>query len=243
MLVARQETKLWGTGAYARRVQIDLDRGIEYMYICARRADNISLAKQIADEQEKTGRLRVLGQYPFSQIVEGKEYNAVCIVCAMNLLTRPKAALDPSSVLYRLLEEHIEELRDGRIEVVAIARQQGVKSKIAVRPLASGVNALRCCTEQARLEAIESVLGDEQLEFIQWSNNPESLIVASLTPLDPDRVLEMSLDPEKHQAIVKVDGWKAKRQALGRGDQNVRCAMELTGWQITVEEAPPEPQG
>lgn len=239
MLVARGETKLWGTEAYTRRVKISLDRGIEYMYICARRADNISLAEQVASEQEKASRLKVLARHRFLQTIE-EECNAICIVFALNLLTPSRAALEPSSVLYRLLEEYIDELHDGQIEVVALARQPAVKSKIAVRSLTDGVDALHCCTEQARLEAMELALNGEKLEFIQWSNDPESLIVASLAPLDPDHVLEVSTDVEKHQAIVKVDGWKAKRKTLGRGDQNLSCAMELTGWQITVEEAPKE---
>ncbi len=240
MLVARQQTKMWGIQPYERRVQINLDRGIEYMYICARGADNISLAEEVASEQEKSGKLTVLARHRFLQTIEGEEYNAICIVCAMNLLMRPKAALEPSSVLYRLLEEHIEELRDGRIEVVALARQQGIKSKIAVRSLTSGVDALRCCTEQARVTAIKSALGGEQLEFIRWRNDPGSLIVASLTPLDPNHVLEVITDVETQRAIVRVDWWKEKRKALGRNNQNVRCVMELTGWQIEVEDVSEE---
>lgn len=243
MLIAREETKVWGTKAYTRRTQINLDRGIEHMYICARGVTNISLAIEVANEQEKAGKLRVLARHNFLQTIEGKEYTAICIVCAMNLLTPSIAALEPSSVLYRLLEEHIEELFDGRIEVVALARQQGVRSKIAVRSLANGIDALSCCTEQARLVAIESTLGGEQLEFIQWSNDPKLLIVASLSPLNADHVLEVITDVETRQAIVRVDSWKAKRRALGRGDQNLKCAMELTGWQITVEEASGEEEG
>lgn len=242
MLVARPETRFWGIWRYARRVEIDLDRGVEHMYICARGADNISLAEEVASEQEKGGKLTVLARHRFSQTIEGEEYNAVCIVCAMNLLVRPKAA-EPSSVLYRLLEEHIDELRDGRIEVVALARQQGVKSKIAVRSLASGVDALRCCTEQARLTAIKSALRGEQLEFIRWRNDPASLIVAALTPLNPNRVQEVITDLETRRAIVRVDWWEEKRKALGRGNQNMRCAMELTGWQIEVEDVSGEKRG
>jgi len=246
MLVARKETKAWGTWPYARRVEIELDRGVDYLYICARGPDNISLAEEIANEQERDGRLEVLQQHRFLQTIDGKEYGVVCIACALKLLMRSRAACEPSSTVYRLLEEYIEELQNGQIEVVALARQPGVRSKVAVRSLVDGVDPLRCCTEQARLEAVKSALGNEELEFIQWSNDPESLIVASLTPLDPGQVLEVRIDVEKREATVKVDGWKARRKALGRGDQNVSCARELTGWQITVVEGLPaekEPTG
>ena len=228
---------MWGTEPYVRRTKINLDAGIENMYICARGAENISLAEQVASEQETVGRLRVITRHRFSQTIDGERINAVCIVCALNLMVPSRAVSEPSAVLYQLLEEHVEELRRGLLEVVAIARHLGVKSKIAVRPLADGIDAVACCTRAAELEATRAVLGDEPIEVMEWHNEPESMIVASLTPLNPNDVVEVSIDTEKKQCIVKVKGWKAKRKALGRGDQNVKCAMELTGWQIAVEQA------
>lgn len=240
MLVAREETRMWGTEAYDRRTKIVLNSGIENMYICARGAENISLAEQVADEQEKAGRLRVLARHRFMQTIDGEHRNAICIVCDLNLMTPSRAVSEPSSVVYQLLEEHVEELREGLIEVIAIARHPGIKSKIAVRALCSDVDAVGCCSHAARLKAMEAVLGDERLEVIEWQNDPRSMIVASLTPLDPNNVVEVSMNAVSKQAIVKVDGWKAKRKALGRGEQNLTCAMELTGWQIAVEEASQE---
>lgn len=237
MLVAREKTRMWGAEPYVRRTKINLDAGIENMYICARGAENISLAEQVASEQETVGRLRVITRHRFSQTIDGERINAVCIVCALNLMVPSRAVSEPSAVLYQLLEEHVEELRGGLLEVVAIARHLGVKSKIAVRPLADGIDAVACCTRAAELEATRAVLGDEPIEVMEWHNEPESMIVASLTPLNPNDVVEVSIDTEKKQCIVKVKGWKAKRKALGRGDQNVKCAMELTGWQIAVEQA------
>jgi len=238
MLVAREETKKWGTEAYDRRTNIILDNGIENLYICARGADNISLAEQVAREQEKAGRLRILTRQRFFQTADGKRINAICIVCSLNLMIPSRVGVDLSSVVYRLLEEHVEELNDGLIEVVAIARIPGIKSKVAVRSLADGLDAVSCCSVPERLKVMEAVLGDERVEFIEWCNDPKSMIVASLTPLDAADVVEVTTDTEKRQASVKVNGWKAKRKALGRGDQNLACAMKLFGWHIEVEEAP-----
>ncbi|MBU4311463.1 MAG: hypothetical protein KJ706_01935 [Candidatus Omnitrophica bacterium] len=240
LLIAKAETKMWGTEAYSRRVKINLDRGIEHMYICARKANNISLAKQVANEEEKASRLKILATYNFMQTIGEKEYSAICIVCAMNLLAALRIKIDSSSALYRLLEEHVKELRDGQLEVVAMATQPGIKSKIAVRSLVDDLNPVHCFVEQSRLNAMESALGGERLEFIKWNNEPRSLIIDSLAPLDPKKVIEIEIDTKRRQAIIKVDGWEAKRKALGRGNQNVNCAMELTGWQIAVEEVPKE---
>ena len=92
------------------------------------------------------------------------------------------------------------------------------------------------CTKQERLKAIETSLGGEKIEFIKWSNDPKSFIIASLIPMKPNKVIEMSTNLEKKQAIVKVDGEQAKSLALGIGNQNLNCAMQLTGWKIIVKE-------
>lgn len=240
MLVAREEARLWGTERFDRRTKICLNSGIEDMYICARGAENISLAEQVASEQERAGRLSLLAVHRYVQVIDDEQLNAICIVCALNLMRRPEAVSDPSDVLFQLLQEHVEELRMGLIEVVALARHPGIKSKIAVRALADDVDAVSCCSDKKRLKAMEATLGDERVEVIEWCNDPKSMIVASLTPLDPNDVVDVSVDVERKQATVKVSGWKAKRKAIGRGDQNVTCAMQLIGWQIAVEEAPKE---
>jgi transcription antitermination factor NusA-like protein len=242
MLVAREETKKWGTEAYDRRTKIHMNSGVENMYILARGAENISLAEQVASEQEKAGRLRILARRQFVQTIDDEQLNAICILCSLNLMTPSRAVSEPTSAVYQVVEEYVEELRAGRLEVVALARHPGIMSKIAVRALADDVDAIGCCSSPERLKAMEAILGDERLEFIEWRDDPRSMIVASLTPLATDDVVDVGIDYEGRQAIVKVNGWKAKRKALGRGEQNVTCAMELTGWQITVEEAPEEPR-
>ena len=156
----------------------------------------------------------------------------------MNLLTAPRTRVGAFDKRYRIIEENVKELREGQVEVVSAAILPGAKSKIAVRSLIDNLDPINCFTEQSRLSAMESSLGGERLEFIRWSNDPKSLIIDSLTPLDPNKVIKIEIDVKRRQAIIKVDGWKAKRKALGRGDQNINCAMELTGWQIAVEEIP-----
>lgn len=240
LLVAREETRMWGTEAYDRRTKIIINSGIEHMYVCARGAENISLAEEVASEQEKAGRLRVLVRHRFVQTIDDEQLNAICIVCSLNLMAPSRAVLEPTSVVYHVVEECVEELRTGLIGVVALARHRGVKSKIAVRALVDDVDAVSCCSSPERLKAMEAILGDERLEFIEWRNDPGSMIVASLTPLDPNDVVDIGIDYKRRQANIKVSGWKAKRKARGRGDQNLTCAIELTGWQITVEEASKE---
>lgn len=236
MLVARSRTRIHGIEPYLRRVQIDLDRGVNYLYVLARTSDNIGLAEQIVAAAEANNRLRILKRYAYQQQVADVELNAVCIICALNLLMRPVAEIEPSGVLYGLLRENIKEIVDNKIEVVAIARDPGLQSKIAVRALQDGLDPIACCTSEPHFSALETSLGDEEIDFLQWSNNPESMIIASLYPLTAESVVEVLLDTQSKHATVRVDGWKARRHALGKGNQNQRLAQELTGWKITVED-------
>ena len=176
MLVAREGTKAWGTEAYERRTKINLDRGIEQIYVCARGRDNIRLAEQVVSEQEKAGLLKTLKRYRFLQTIRNTTYNTIFILCSTNLLIPTEAITDSSQELARLLEDHIDEIHNKNIEIVSLARQQGIKSKIAVKSLIKGIKASTCCKKSQNLKSLKQILGDEQLEFIEWSYDPESII-------------------------------------------------------------------
>lgn len=240
MLVAKYWTKIWGTEPYERRIKTNIDKGIENMYICARDTENVVLAKQIAEEQEKAGRMIIIKSYTFNQIYQGKEHKAICIVCSLNLLKPSSIPLEPDSELNRILEDNIEEIRNGEIEIIALARLQGKKSKIAIRSESNDIDVLKCCKDQTRRKAIESALGGEKIEFIRWNNDPKSMIIASLAPLDPNSVVKVNIDVEKKQAIVEVNRWKEKSKALGKDHHNINLANKLIGWEITIKEADKE---
>ncbi|MBA7632657.1 Transcription termination/antitermination protein NusA [subsurface metagenome] len=240
MLIARIETRKIGVWPYIRRLNICRDRGVEYLYICARGSYNVDFAEQFAKDQEKAGSLRILTSHKYVQTLEGKDTISMCVVCSLNLLVPPRDISDPHGVIYDLLEEYIEEVRDSKIEVVAVARHPGVKSKIAVESMVEGLDAISCCTKQSRLISMQFALAGEQLEFIKWSYEPESMIIAALAPLKQENVLQVDTDISIKKATVKVDGWKAKRSATGRGSQNLELAKEMTDWEIVIEDASKE---
>jgi transcription antitermination factor NusA-like protein len=242
MLIARPKTRLSGTEPYVRRIGIDLNRGVERMYVFARGSGNISFTDEVLTEAEEAEMLRPIARFYYSQSADGREQPVICVVCALNILMRPSEEAAPSQILMEVLREHIPELADGKIEAVAAARQSGLKSKIAVRSVYKDLDAIACCTQHNRRDAIEIALG-EDVEYIPWLNKPEDLIVAALYPLQDDMVVEIELDEERKVSEVKVDGWKAKRKALGKGDINLKLAMELTGWRIKVVDSAEEVSG
>ncbi|MFW6116129.1 MAG: hypothetical protein ACOC6F_00240 [bacterium] len=234
LLIARPKTKRWGTQPYTRRIQIERDKGVEYVYICARTPDNIELAEEVAQEQESAGGLDILKRYHYEQPVNGTRLAAVCIVCALNRLTQQSVPSGPETILHRLIKDTIPEIQSRQLEVVTIARQEGIRSKVAVRSLVEGVDAVACCNEYRK--QLQSQLAGEAIQFIPWTSDPTAFIVAALNPLASADIVGIDIDQDDRTALVAVDGWKPRRKALGRGDFNLECAMDLTGWEIIVED-------
>jgi transcription antitermination factor NusA-like protein len=233
MLVARSWTRIIGVKPYLKRIEIDLNRGVEHMYVLARSERNIELAEEVIRQAIDLGKLRVLDKYKYRQVVSNSEQPATCIVCALNLINRPSKDQAPSELILEVMKENIQEFCDSKIEVVAATRYPGYKSKIAVRSVYKGLDAMECCTEPERISAIETALG-ETVEFIPWVNDPVDLILASLTPLSNEMVVDIELDVDESKVCVKVDGWKSKRKALGKGNINLRLASDLTSWHIQI---------
>lgn len=237
MLVARKETKEWGTFLYDRRIKKARSDGIEYVYVAAWGEDNVQLAERVVREQEIAGRLAILSRDKFVRSFgEGPPANAICIVCALNLKKSPEDALEAPGVLNRLLEEHVDEVREGKVEVVSAARQPGILSKIMVKALVDDLDAIGCFTEQLRHGQLGTVLGNERLDVLQWHDDPIRRIVASLCPLKADEVTGVELKEEEHIAIARVRGARAVTRAIGRKGTNVKLASKLSGWYIHVEE-------
>ncbi len=233
MLVARTWTRRIGVKPYLKRIDIDLNRGVDHMYVLARSQKNIDLAEKVIKEAIEKNKLRVLDKHKYNQILSNLEQPAICIVCALNLISRPSDERAPSDLINEIMSEHIPEFCDNKIEAVAASRFPGYKSKIAVRSVYKGLDALDCCNEPEIKTAIETALG-ETVEFIHWVNDPAELIQNSLTPLTRDLVVELKLDSESSKALVFVDGDEPKNMALGKRNMNIKLASEITRWQIQV---------
>lgn len=234
MLVARAETKLRGTEAYIQRVDICITKGIEQLYICSRDSDNISLAEEVAENLEYTDKIKILGKYKFVQSINGEDRNALLFVCTLNLLAHKNNDFEKLKIIYTILEENIEELRDDKIMILKIARNPSVKSKVLIASNIHGSDNINCINDEEKIKRIESALNGERIEFVILGNDPKSLIIDSLKPLNPSNVINVETNIERHEAIVTVNSVKAKQKALGYGDQNLKYAMELIDWNIKI---------
>ena len=138
----------------------------------------------------------------------------------------------------KLFELEVPELAEGAVEIKAIAREPGNRTKIAVASKAEGVDPVGAFVGQrgTRVMAVNNELGQEKIDIIQWSEDPEKFIGNSLSPAKVKSV--EALERREARVFVPEDQLSL---AIGRGGQNVRLAAKLTGWRIDVRsESRPE---
>ncbi len=134
--------------------------------------------------------------------------------------------------LARLFEIEIPEIFDGIIEIKAIARDPGERSKVAVVSYDERVDPVGACVgmKGIRIHSIVRELGNENIDVIEWSNDPLTFIKRALSPA---KVKDLSIDNESHTATVMVPDDQVS-QAIGRNGQNVRLASRITGYTLTL---------
>ncbi len=132
----------------------------------------------------------------------------------------------------RLFEAEVPEIYEGTVEIKAIAREPGSRSKVAVVARQEGLDPIGSCVgvRGSRINNIVHELNDEKIDIIQWNADPATFVANSLSPVKPLRVELREVD---HTALVTV----LERQlslAIGKDGQNARLAAKLSGWRVDV---------
>ncbi len=136
-------------------------------------------------------------------------------------------------IIAKLFELEVPEIAAGSVELKAIAREAGSRSKIAVHSNENGVDPVGSCVGQkgTRVTTVIHELGGEKIDVIEWSDDPRTFISNALSPA---KVEEVSMNKDQHEATVTVPHDQLSL-AIGRRGQNVRLAAKLTGWKIDVK--------
>lgn len=131
----------------------------------------------------------------------------------------------------KLFELEVPEIAEGVVEIKAIAREPGSRTKIAVVSKAEGVDPVGSCVGQrgTRVMAVSNELGQEKIDIIEWADNPEKFIGNSLSPA---KVKEVEISSRREAKVFVPEDQLSL--AIGKGGQNVRLAAKLTGWKIDV---------
>ncbi|WML35087.1 transcription termination factor NusA [Clostridium sp. OS1-26] len=136
-------------------------------------------------------------------------------------------------LIKRLFELEVPEIFDGTVEIRAIAREAGSRTKISVFSNDENVDPMGACVgpKGIRVQSIVNELKNEKIDIIKWSKLPEEYIANALSPA---KVLDVTLDEDNKFAQVIVDDNQLSL-AIGKEGQNVRLAAKLTSWKIDIK--------
>ena len=143
--------------------------------------------------------------------------------------------------VHKLLEAEVPEIKAGTVQVRAIAREAGLRTKVAVSSSEPGLDPVGACVgpKGVRHRAILSELGSEHVDIVPWSEDPQAFVAAALGPARPDRV---TIDRVTRTATVLVPSGQLSL-AIGRDGQNARLAAKLTGYRIDIKPSEQDGEG
>jgi len=147
----------------------------------------------------------------------------------------PKITLSRShpDMVRKMFELEVPEIYNGSVEIKAVAREAGSRSKIAVMSTQDGIDPIGSCVGQkgTRVQTVMAELGGEKIDIIEWSDDPVKFIANALSPA---KILNVQLDEENKEAKIGVLEDQLSL-AIGKAGQNVRLAARLTGWKIDIQ--------
>ena len=136
-------------------------------------------------------------------------------------------------LLIRLFEQEVPEIYSGSVEIVAVARESGSRSKVAVRAKQQGVDPVGSCVglRGVRIQSIVNELQGEKIDILEWDKDPNKFIQNALSP---SQVLRVDINPENGTAVAIVPD-RHLSLAIGKEGQNARLAAKLCGWTVDIK--------
>ncbi|HCB94047.1 MAG TPA: transcription termination/antitermination protein NusA [Selenomonas sp.] len=175
-------------------------------------------AEQIAGEQYKHG------DFIKAYIVEVRKTSKGSQI----LVSRTHPGL-----LKRLFESNVPEIQEGEVEIKSVAREPGMRSKIAVYSKDEDVDPVGACVGQRgqRVQAVVDELGEEKIDIVKWNEDSAKFIANALSPA---KVVSVAVNEDEKVSRVVVPDYQLSL-AIGKEGQNARLAAKLTGWKIDIK--------
>jgi transcription termination/antitermination protein NusA len=183
---------------------------------------------------------KIEAHLPASERVPGEDYRhgtrIKCLVVSVRKGMRgPQITLSRShpNLVKKLFALEVPEIADGTVEIAAIAREAGHRTKMAVRTTVPGVNAKGACIGPMgqRVRSVMSELHGEKIDIVDWSEDPATMVAHALSPAQVKSVTVV--DEAARAARVVVPDFQLSL-AIGKEGQNARLAARLTGWRIDI---------
>ena len=182
----------------------------------------------------------VEGELPTAEQVPGETYEhgqriRCYVVSAKRGYRGPQITLSRThpNLVRRLFALEVPEIADGSVEIAAVAREAGHRTKIAVHATVPGVNAKGACIGPMgqRVRAVMAELQGEKIDIVDYSDDPEEFVASALSPAKVQTA--RIVDQRTRQVRVVVPDYQLSL-AIGREGQNARLAHRLTGWKIDI---------
>ncbi len=220
----------------------EAERGVLFTDFKAKERQLVSgIVQRIEGETVLVDLTKATGVLFPSEQIRGEKYTIgsrikVLILHVEPTAKGPKITLSRShpDVVRRLFELEVPEIFNGIVEIKAVAREAGSRSKIAVWSSQEGVDPIGACVGQrgTRVQVIMAELNGEKIDIISWAEDSVKFIANALSPA---KILNVSLNEENKEAKVGVLEDQLSL-AIGKAGQNVRLAARLTGWKIDIAE-------
>jgi len=179
---------------------------------------------------------------PRDEQIPGDHYRKGNMLRTVVKEVRRDAGSDPQVVvsrtspvfMERLFEVEVPEVHDGIVEIKKVARIPGDRAKVAVASHDEKVDPVGACVgvKGVRINAVVRELSDENIDVMEWSDDPEQLIARALSPAEPTNVtLNEEAEPPRARVEVPAD---EVSQAIGKRGVNIKLASQLTGFEIDV---------
>lgn len=240
ILVAKEETlNIAGLQPHINRVEWVMRQMVDRIYLVGRGIKNVTNVKRLATKLKQFKYLN--GIAPKTYIIEGpdgKSQQYAIGVYENYFYERAKLEKSQQDEIIDLLNTYIPEVNDGSIEILKVAREKGVMTKVLVKTDYNHINVIGCCvgTNFKRKNSIELALAGEKIYFVEYSNDEETLVQRSLSPFRDDKIEKCEINFENKTVIVVVKegqyGW-----AVGIRGTNVKLASQLIDWRIEISKS------
>jgi N utilization substance protein A len=182
-------------------------------------------------------------QVPTEEYVHGERLRAYVVEVSRGMKgAQVTLSRTHPGLVRKLFELEVPEVADGSVEITAVAREAGHRTKVAVRSRVPGLNAKGACIGPmgARVRAVMAELHGEKIDIVDHSDDPAQFVAHALSPARVSSVTVV--DPDAKAARAIVPDYQLSL-AIGKEGQNARLAAKLTGWRIDIrsDEAAPAP--
>ncbi|MFQ3671069.1 MAG: transcription termination factor NusA [Verrucomicrobiia bacterium] len=229
-----------------RQTMNQILRGVEKNKILDEFSDRVgTIVSGTVRRFDRSNVLIDLGKFeavmPAAERVPTEEYNQgdrirALVLAVENHPRGPEIILSRShpNFVRSLFELEVSELKDNTIEIKAMAREAGYRTKIAVWSRDEKVDPVSACVGMrgARVKNIVRELNNEKIDLFKWSNNLRELVIESLKPARPKH-LEFHEDTKRVTVLVDAENFPL---AIGKRGQNARLTAKLTGWEIDIKQ-------